>query len=163
MLFRIEDTDYVLAQAQAHSNVANAEVNLARAEEEGVEVLEGPLMLLGWIEPAPDGADFTGSRLSDGSAIRFQEDLPADVRMAVAELRADIDRLREHKEAFDRLLEGLPESKLTYADLFGETPRVEVFIDNCHLMPLGAELAGAALAEAVLRVMREEDRESLER
>ena len=34
VLLEIENTDYVLALAQARSNVANAEVNLARAEEE---------------------------------------------------------------------------------------------------------------------------------
>jgi lysophospholipase L1-like esterase len=123
-----------------------------RAEQEGAELIYAPQSLLDWISPDPVGSDLIGQRATyrDRPAILFQPDR-ADTLRELADVRADYELLLSRKKAFDEILVGLPADSLTAEDLFGDPPPGRVFADNCHVTPLGARLAGEALAREVIR------------
>jgi lysophospholipase L1-like esterase len=135
---------------------------LARAEEVDAELVFGPQRLLTWITPVPAQMDLTGrpALREDRRAIVFDADSRfwgcerVDTKFTVPEVRASIEILANLKTNFDRITAGLPKDALTYHDLFGTTPPEEVYIDNCHLTPLGSRLAGQALAARVIIACR---------
>ena len=137
---------------------------VARADAERVDFVIAPRRLLTWILPAPERVDFRGRRVTwrGKPALSFEPDArfpgyaEADAVMPVAELRDDLEKLRELKESLDGILAGLPEDALEYEDLFGNASPDDVFRDNCHLTPLGARLAGKAIAKAALEALRRE-------
>jgi lysophospholipase L1-like esterase len=142
--------------------ISQLERVVARAEEEGVDAVAGPGALFAWIAPAPAEADLTGTRITRKSkpVLRFRPQPGrrgydrVDRFMSLDGLRVDLEHLQGMKQALDRLLEALPEESLDYDALFGDASAHQVFVDNCHLSAVGAKLAGQAIAEEVLRLLR---------
>jgi lysophospholipase L1-like esterase len=140
--------------AQTISELATV---VARAEEAGATLVIGHHRLLSAAVPAREGTDLTGRevRTPEGRAILFK-DGPADTTRTLAAVKKDLVRLQALKRGLDELLVALPENSLGYEDLFGDAAPAWVFTDICHLNPHGADLAGRALARAVLQIVREE-------
>jgi hypothetical protein len=131
----------------------------ARAEEEGAEVVRGPVELLLAAFPAEKGTDLVGRRVTTeaGRALVF-EGTRRKVERSLELLERDLERLAAAKEMLDRFLAELPEESLGYDELFGNAPEERVFADNCHLTEYGAALAGRAVARRVLLALGEEGR-----
>jgi len=140
--------------AQTVSELATV---VTRAEEAGAALVIGHSRLLSPWVPALEGTDLTGRavRTREGPAILFADGM-ADTTRTLAAVKADFVRLRDLKRELDALMPALPENSLGYEDLFGDAAPAWVFTDNCHLSPHGADLAGRALARAVLQIVREE-------
>ena len=128
----------------------------ARAEEEGVELIAGPLPLLLPATPAEPDADLVGRRVTSnkGPAIVFSGPQPTTTTNLTA-LRRDLTSIEEMKAKLDAFLATLPADSLGYRELFGELGDGAVFSDNCHLTDRGATLAGQAVARRVLALVKE--------
>lgn len=132
---------------------------VARAEEADVRLVVGDHRLLSPVVTALEGTDLIGRVIQtpEGPAILFP-DGKADTTRTLAAVKEDLVRLRSLKHGLDALKRVLPENSLGREDLFGDAAHASVFTDNCHLKPYGAQLAGQALARAVLRIVREKRR-----
>ena len=107
VLLKIEDTDYVLARAQAKSNVANAEVNLARAEEEA-KVARREWDRVG-------AAGFGGEEGSEPTPLVLHE---PQLKLAQANLEAARAALRQAEANLERTTLSAPfDGRVLHADI----------------------------------------------
>jgi len=127
---------------------------VARAREEGVEKVAGPARLFNPVVPALRATDLEGTRLDapDGSALVFQPDRANAIR-DVADIAADLARLRAWKAALDDRMALLPESSLDGHALLGDVDPQMAYSDNCHLSDVGCRRAGEAIAKVILEVI----------
>jgi len=130
--------------------IRDFETLVRRAEEEGVEKVWGPDVLLSAQAPAPASVDRVGvrTRIGNEEGVLFGGPRP-EAAATLAYLRTNLARLRSLRENLDARLARLPEGSLDASALFGAAAPEEVFSDNCHLSPRGAALAAEALAREI--------------
>ena len=67
---------------------------------------------------------------------------------------SDLALIRGWKDALDRLMDILPEDRISLDGFAGDTPTNLLFQDNCHLWPPGARRVAEAIAVEILRRQR---------
>jgi len=123
---------------------------ISRAEEEGVDMVYGSYPLLSANLAAAPDTDLIGQRLvvNQEESLVFSPD-QVELGAEVRRLKGDLKALEKMRSALQASLATLPPDSVDATQIFGTAPRHEFFLDNCHLSPLGARLAGESLARII--------------
>ena len=125
---------------------------LRRGEEERAQRIYGPLALLSPIGPAEPGVDLVGRKVAvkgqAGPALLFGPD-PPEADSTLEAVRTNLDIAESTATALETILAKLPPDSVTGEEMYPGIPPREIFIDNCHLTPLGTRLAARTLAERI--------------
>ena len=126
-------------------------VEIARAAE--ADEICAPAVLLLPYSPAPDSmlqrhetVDRRGRRVTV-----FGDPAAATHTLSVDDVAVRAARLERWHSSLEELLTFLPADAVTPEELFADLAPDEIYVDNCHLTPLGARYAAEALAERVCR------------
>jgi lysophospholipase L1-like esterase len=145
---------FVRSPERIDTTIAQLREIIRQANEAGVRQIFGPFdTLIPWT-PAQYTKTLKGElrRVNGEPTLVYQLELASRLT-TIDDLRQDLGLLTRLKEELDDRLATLPEGSLGYEDLFGEEPPRHVFNDNCHLTPVGAELAAKAIAEKILKAV----------
>jgi lysophospholipase L1-like esterase len=130
---------------------------VATARAAGAAEVRGSLPLFSAFTPSPFATDAVHHvERGTGGCVRVAfgtDDARADQVLPVAEVAARREQVRVWIERLGELNALLPADVVRPVDLFGDVPGRDVYTDNCHLTPAGADLAGAALARRVAELV----------